>query len=101
MQVILFYIYFLNGCYIYIYAFSRRFYPKRLTIAFRLYIFVSICVPWDVLVRICIAVYHFVILHIWNTIKMFFFWMKLIQKGWIKLIKSDSKDISEKEFYFK
>ncbi len=25
--------------YIYIYAFSRRFYPKRLTIAFRLYIF--------------------------------------------------------------
>ncbi len=33
--------------YIYIYAFSRRFYPKRLTIAFRLYIFVSICVPWE------------------------------------------------------
>ncbi len=25
--------------YVYIYAFSRRFYPKRLTIAFRLYIF--------------------------------------------------------------
>ncbi len=33
--------------YIYIYAFSRRFYPKRLTIAFRLYIFISICVPWE------------------------------------------------------
>ncbi len=29
------------------YAFSRRFYPKRLTIAFRLYIFISICVPWE------------------------------------------------------
>ncbi len=28
---------------IYIYAFSRRFYPKRLTIAFRLYIFISTC----------------------------------------------------------
>ncbi len=33
--------------YIYIYAFSRRFYPKRLTIAFRLYIFSSMCVPWE------------------------------------------------------
>ncbi len=32
---------------IYIYAFNRRFYPKRLTIAFRLYIFISICVPWE------------------------------------------------------
>ncbi len=31
--------------YIYIHAFSRRFYPKRLTIAFRLYIFIS--VPWE------------------------------------------------------
>ncbi len=31
--------------YIYIYAFIRRFYPKRLTIAFRLYIFISMCVP--------------------------------------------------------
>ncbi len=31
--------------YIYIYAFSRRFYPKRLTIAFRLYNFISMCVP--------------------------------------------------------
>ncbi len=29
------------------YAFSRRFYPKRLTIAFRLYIFISMCVPWE------------------------------------------------------
>ncbi len=33
--------------YIYIYAFSRRFYPKRLTIAFRLYIFISTCVPLE------------------------------------------------------
>ncbi len=33
--------------YIYIYAFSRRFYPKRITIAFRLYIFISTCVPWE------------------------------------------------------
>ncbi len=33
--------------YIYIYAFSRRFYPKRLTITFRLYIFISMCVPWE------------------------------------------------------
>ncbi len=31
----------------YIYAFSRSFYPKRLTIAFRLYIFISTCVPWE------------------------------------------------------
>ncbi len=29
------------------FTFSRRFYPKRLTIAFRLYIFISICVPWE------------------------------------------------------
>ncbi len=29
------------------YAFSRLFYPKRLTIAFRLYIFISMCVPWE------------------------------------------------------
>ncbi len=28
-------------------TFSRRFYPKRLTIAFRLYIFISMCVPWE------------------------------------------------------
>ncbi len=33
--------------YIYIYAFSSRFYPKRLTIAFRLHIFISMCVPWE------------------------------------------------------
>ncbi len=33
--------------YIYIYAFSRRFYPKRLTITFRLYIFISMCVLWE------------------------------------------------------
>ncbi len=32
---------------IYIYAFSRRFYPKRLTITFSLYIFISMCVPWE------------------------------------------------------
>jgi len=37
----------LADIYIYIYAFSRRFYPKRLTIAFRLYIFISTCVPWE------------------------------------------------------
>ncbi len=29
------------------FTFSRRFYPKRLTIAFRLYIFISTCVPWE------------------------------------------------------
>ncbi len=29
------------------FTFSRRFYPKRLTIAFRLYIFISICFPWE------------------------------------------------------
>ncbi len=29
------------------FTFIRRFYPKRLTIAFRLYIFVSTCVPWE------------------------------------------------------
>ncbi len=37
----------ISSSYIYIYAFSRRFYPKRLTIAFRLYIFISMCVPWE------------------------------------------------------
>ncbi len=36
-----------SQCYIYIYAFSRRFYPKRLTILFRLYIFISTCDPWE------------------------------------------------------
>ncbi len=29
------------------FTFIRRFYPKRLTIAFRLYIFISTCVPWE------------------------------------------------------
>ncbi len=29
------------------FTFSRRFYPKQLTIAFRLYIFISMCVPWE------------------------------------------------------
>ncbi len=33
--------------YIHTFTFSRRFYPKRLTIAFRLYIFISMCVPWE------------------------------------------------------
>ncbi len=33
--------------YIYIYAFSRRFYPKRLTIAFRLYNFISMLIIDD------------------------------------------------------
>ncbi len=43
-----FYIIVINICfYIYIYAFSRRFYPKRLTIAFRLYIFIIMFVPWE------------------------------------------------------
>ncbi len=32
---------------LYMYAFSRCFYPKQLTIAFRLYIFISTCVPWE------------------------------------------------------
>ncbi len=30
-----------------LFTFTRRFYPKRLTIAFRLYIFISTCVPWE------------------------------------------------------
>ncbi len=34
----------LTNIIIYIYACSRRFYPKRLTV---LYIFVSMCVPWE------------------------------------------------------
>ncbi len=29
------------------FTFIRRFYPKRLTITFRLYIFISMCVPWE------------------------------------------------------
>ncbi len=33
--------------YIYIYAFSRPLYPKATYSAFRLYIFVSMCVPWE------------------------------------------------------
>ncbi len=34
-------------CNIHVITFIRRFYPKRLTIAFRLYIFISMCVPWE------------------------------------------------------
>ncbi len=33
--------------YIYIYAFSRRFYPKRLTVHSGYTFFVSMCVPWE------------------------------------------------------
>ncbi len=35
--------------YIYIYAFSRRFYPKRLTLhsSYSFYIFISSCFPWE------------------------------------------------------
>ncbi len=33
--------------YIYIYAFSRRFYPKRLTVYPDYTFFVSMCVPWE------------------------------------------------------
>ncbi len=34
--------------YIYIYAFSRRFYPKQLTVhsGYTFYFFISMCVPW-------------------------------------------------------
>ncbi len=36
-------------CYIYIYAFSRRFYPKRLTLhsSYSFYTFISSCFPWE------------------------------------------------------
>ncbi len=33
--------------YIYIYAFSRRFYPKRLTLHSGYTCFISMCVPWE------------------------------------------------------
>ncbi len=33
--------------YIYIYAFSRRFYPKRLTLHSDYTYFLSVCVPWE------------------------------------------------------
>ncbi len=33
--------------YIYIYAFSRRFYPKRITVHSGYTFFVSMCVPWE------------------------------------------------------
>ncbi len=33
--------------YIYIYAFSRRFYPKRLTVHSGYTCFISMCVPWE------------------------------------------------------
>ncbi len=33
--------------YIYIYAFSRRFYPKRLTVHSGYTFFISMCVPWE------------------------------------------------------
>ncbi len=47
--------------YIYIYAFSRRFYPKRLTIAFRLYIFISMCVFLSPpLIRSCLLSSHLI-----------------------------------------
>ncbi len=32
---------------IYIYAFSRRFYPKRLTVHSGYTLFISMCVPWE------------------------------------------------------
>ncbi len=32
---------------VYIYAFSRRFYPKRLTVHSDYTCFISICVPWE------------------------------------------------------
>ncbi len=34
-------------CYIYIYAFSRRFYPKRLTVHSGYTCFITMCVPWE------------------------------------------------------
>ncbi len=34
--------------YIYIYAFSRRFYPKRLTVHSGYTFFVSMCVSWEI-----------------------------------------------------
>ncbi len=37
----------LNSTYIYIYAFSRRFYPKRLTVLSGYSFLISICVPWE------------------------------------------------------
>ncbi len=37
----------LHNSYIYAFTFIRRFYPKRLTVAFRLYILISMCVPWE------------------------------------------------------
>ncbi len=59
----------------------------------------------DVLVRTYIAVYHFVILHIYEILSIkSFFWDEIdtfIQKVRIKLIEIDSKDISQKELYFK
>ncbi len=36
-----------NSIYIYIYAFSRRFYPKRLTVHSGYTFFISMCVPWE------------------------------------------------------
>ncbi len=36
-----------NKVYIYFYAFSRRFYPKRLTVHSGYHFFVSMCVPWE------------------------------------------------------
>ncbi len=46
--------------YIYIYAFSRRFYPKRLTVNSG-YTFLSVCVPWELNPTFCAAnamLYH-------------------------------------------
>ncbi len=39
----------LTSNYIYIYAFSRRFYPKRLTVhsGYTVFFFISMCVPWE------------------------------------------------------
>ncbi len=36
-----------QSIYIYIYAFSRRFYPKRLTVHSGYTCFISMCVPWE------------------------------------------------------
>ncbi len=37
----------ISSIYIYIYAFSRRFYPKRLTVHSGYTCFITMCVPWE------------------------------------------------------
>ncbi len=78
---------FIHNIYIYIYAFIRCFYPKRLTVLFRLYMFLSVCVfPGKWTHNLCAAnamLYH------WATgTQQYFILYLYLRYIWIWLRKS-------------